>query len=79
MVKSRPAWGAWIEIRPMMERPLPVISRAPHGARGLKSVYGDTPAAAVSRAPHGARGLKLTVFAMTLILLPVAPRMGRVD
>ena len=37
-ITSRPVWGAWIEIRLMMERLLPVISRAPYGARGLKSL-----------------------------------------
>ena len=37
---SRPARGAWIEIRPP-HRPLPLTSRrAPQGARGLKSCGG---------------------------------------
>ena len=36
--QSRPAWGAWIEIRRSRCRwPVPT-GRAPHGARGLKSM-----------------------------------------
>ena len=39
------------------------MSRAPHGARGLKRVEREERDRYVGRAPHGARGLKLGVGA----------------
>ena len=36
--KSRPVWGAWIEILGYYWRDCPCWSRAPYGARGLKSL-----------------------------------------
>ena len=60
-LRSRPAWGAWIEIPGSPGRPLRRPQRrAPHGARGLKSqvVLAHTQQGG-GRAPHGARGLKL--------------------
>ena len=35
--ESRPAWGAWIEILITKTSEEIMLSRAPHGARGLKS------------------------------------------
>ena len=37
--KSRPVWGAWIEIGRSGEGGERVWGRAPYGARGLKSLY----------------------------------------
>ena len=37
VVRSRPVWGAWIEIRGYAARERRRDSRAPYGARGLKS------------------------------------------
>ena len=55
---SRPARGAWVEIRLMNSSIFSTIRRAPQGARGLKSArtYRDTEI--FGRAPQGARGLK---------------------
>ena len=58
-LKSRPVWGAWIEMifRPQSEKAN--RSRAPYGARGLK--YHHVIMSGMdrdSRAPYGARGLK---------------------
>ena len=38
-VKSRPVWGAWIEISGTAETAKAGTSRAPYGARGLKSLF----------------------------------------
>ena len=55
------------------------MSRAPYGARGLKSkretISNETPPC---RAPYGARGLKSQPKHF-LTSHKVAPRMGRVD
>ena len=56
------------------------MSRAPYGARGLKSVaalYGDE--VYIGRAPYGARGLKWRGAYDHYGSAGVAPRMGRVD
>ena len=58
-VGSRPAWGAWIEIRRAGACKGEGAGRAPHGARGLKFAHEDVVVGLVGRrAPHGARGLK---------------------
>ena len=62
-----------------MEIPLPVTSRAPYGARGLKYQGVNSLGFAFGRAPYGARGLKLLTMGILLIGGAVAPRMGRVD
>ena len=36
VVRSRPVWGAWIEIRRILRGPIQWRRRAPYGARGLK-------------------------------------------
>ena len=36
--KSRPVWGAWIEIQTRKRQSVQKWSRAPYGARGLKSL-----------------------------------------
>ena len=56
--KSRPVWGAWIEITPPSLWRHPPPGRAPYGARGLKFYAGHTFKVVDSRAPYGARGLK---------------------
>ena len=59
MVKSRPVWGAWIEINRIGRENKVKAGRAPYGARGLK--YLDVQQKRVEivrRAPYGARGLK---------------------
>ena len=38
MVKSRPVWGAWIEIFALLYRGRTPVGRAPYGARGLKCI-----------------------------------------
>ena len=56
------------------------MSRAPYGARGLKSYRKETRAYQQKRrAPYGARGLKLIGGAIGIFGRLVAPRMGRVD
>ena len=57
--RSRPVWGAWIEmICRKMKKPAS-FGRAPYGARGLKSRQQAARSTAVrGRAPYGARGLK---------------------
>ena len=56
--RSRPAWGAWIEIASKPAISVSKFSRAPHGARGLKSEPRTWRQCWRCRAPHGARGLK---------------------
>ena len=58
-----------------------IMSRAPHGARGLKFrlVLSLLSIMLIGRAPHGARGLKFALGKWFCILMRVAPRMGRVD
>ena len=60
-ILSLPTRGAWIEIVGINELRLAVVSRSPHGERGLKSgsriPYGHQ---IKSRSPHGERGLKFT-------------------
>ena len=36
--ESRPVWGAWIEIQTRKRQSVQKWSRAPYGARGLKSL-----------------------------------------
>ena len=36
VLPSRPAWGAWIEIKYRRPKATSLLGRAPHGARGLK-------------------------------------------
>ena len=50
-VMSRPVWGAWIEMILIRNFVILPMSRAPYGARGLKSCYGETPSAAVKSRP----------------------------
>ena len=59
--------------------PSPKASRAPHGARGLKSKRFLLMALRICRAPHGARGLKCVEHGKRLPCVRVAPRTGRVD
>ena len=56
--QSRPARGAWIEIKRPQKHPASMPGRAPHGARGLKWGQKKARPPKGSRAPHGARGLK---------------------
>ena len=54
-----------------------VESRAPHGARGLKSASEATSLSEVSgRAPHGARGLKFNALLIIYYHLPSRPARG---
>ena len=70
-----------------MLNPLPIVyalemkktSRAPYGARGLKSLGGGRWGHTGSRAPYGARGLKFLDVHTDTTVKAVAPRMGRVD
>ena len=58
-LQSRPARGAWVEIFLPQNKAYSFDSRAPQGARGLKSVINAVATAlAGGRAPQGARGLK---------------------
>ena len=77
--KSRPVWGAWIEIMPPAARRRRNPSRAPYGARGLKLIGIKGIGLAASRAQYGARGLKYHVRGQQCPAILVAPRMGRVD
>ena len=79
LLKSRPVWGAWIEI--MLDNLNAIVGfcRAPYGARGLKCQRREAEANNRSRAPYGARGLKFLGDLGKHEVLRVAPRMGRVD
>ena len=55
-----------------------LVSRAPQGARGLKSHILHVDNGKDCRAPQGARGLKFRVDGVILDLAVVAPRKGRV-
>ena len=77
--RSRPARGAWVEIKkggyPMHAQ----LRRAPQGARGLKCHRRADPARLCHRrAPQGARGLKYKIRLSMVNEPQVAPRKGRV-
>ena len=55
------------------------VCRAPYGARGLKYGINHQNHHPYRRAPYGARGLKCLSLRRSLLLVLVAPRMGRVD
>ena len=76
---SRPARGAWIEMEVRMNKDVKYLSRAPHGARGLKYLVNQFERDHVGRAPHGARGLKCLRPQPKRCGGGVAPRTGRVD
>ena len=76
---SRPVWGAWIEIYLDQIVEHLANSRAPYGARGLKLLIGGAIGIFGRRAPYGARGLKLKLTRAVVLMVDVAPRMGRVD
>ena len=77
---SRPVWGAWIEINRLSCALALPPSRAPYGARGLKSDRRNrSRLLGGRRAPYGARGLKSRQTCIRRHTLGVAPRMGRVD
>ena len=77
--KSRPVWGAWIEIAREEKCSSGMLRRAPYGARGLKLVSAEPRKAGHGRAPYGARGLKSLPSGCRQTSAGVAPRMGRVD
>ena len=74
--RSRPAWGAWIEIPTCTRRFRCGSGRAPHGARGLKYMKENAIKAAMGRAPHGARGLKFTLIRLFSTLQMSRPVWG---
>ena len=77
---SRPVWGAWIEIGRRGGIIWGPGSRAPYGARGLKSgIRANAGRIKPRRAPYGARGLKSRYRLYDGSGYQVAPRMGRVD
>ena len=53
--RSRPVWGAWIEIRKQRLCALIFPGRAPYGARGLKLTPGNRLVARVMVAPRMGR------------------------
>ena len=55
--RSRPAWGAWIEITTVLPSTSMRMSRPARGA-WIESRDGTLYRLMTSRAPHGARGLK---------------------
>ena len=72
LIKSRPVWGAWIEIKTRVAVCRVTLRRAPYGARGLK--FSELVLNILrydGRAPYGARGLKLVEV---LIQLPSVRR-----
>ena len=75
---SRPARGAWVEIFGFLLISRAASSRAPQGARGLKSTVMDCPVLNARRAPQGARGLKYHAGWRNRHSGLVAPRKGRV-
>ena len=76
---SHPAWGAWIEILNILHALHAVISRTPHGVRGLK--YGITPLPSWLLGSHPAWGAWIEIHGLygDLVCRCVAPRMGCVD
>ena len=79
-IRSRPVWGAWIEMFASCARRWPGTRRAPYGARGLKlRKQLRIGRIQLGRAPYGARGLKLLRLPSPDQANDVAPRMGRVD
>ena len=75
--ESPPTRGAWVEI-PRCLPPLPrLLSRPPHGGRGLKSNERTTFVMNRNgRPPHGGRGLKLPRTPPGVLQLMVAPHTG---
>ena len=57
-IRSRPARGAWVEIKKAVDHEREASGRAPQGARGLKFDVMGTSDTKTRRAPQGARGLK---------------------
>ena len=77
--KSCPSRGTWIEMVLIINTGSWKPSRAPRGARGLKSHSLPWPAPCLCRAPRGARGLKLFARRMEFYRAAVVPLAGHVD
>ena len=76
---SRPARGAWIEIHGVEIVDLVLLSRALHGARGLKFVGLDLLAGRALSRPAWGAWIEMSSLRSLVWALVVAPRMGRVD
>ena len=79
IITSRPARGAWIEMRSLEGSHLKCKSRPARGAWIEMGHRQSLKSANLSRAPQGARGLKCIDSNRIEELAPVAPRKGRVD
>ena len=80
LCKSRPVWGAWIEMLVGIARLAAVLpSRPVWGAWIEIYIYTLTWLKEYCRAPYGARGLKFLLQVGYAPYRHVAPRMGRVD
>ena len=76
---SRPSRGAWIEIKQGKDYDFTTLSRAPRGARGLKSlVYSNLPSQFLSRPSRGA-WIEIKGVDFDPVKTQVAPLAGRVD
>ena len=79
MDRSRPTRGAWIEIMLGLQLFADAGSRAPHGARGLKSESAkQTELAMLSRPTRGA-WIEMLSSGILIFTGSVAPHTGRVD
>ena len=78
-IRSRPAWGGWIEIirqvdlRILMQRP------APHGAGGLKYMSILRWMKQIPSRPAWGGWIEIGVWEIVCEVPYVPPRMGRVD
>ena len=80
MPRSRPVWGAWIEIALWPGRMAGRSrSRPVWGAWIEIQTFDIDKKLRDCRAPYGARGLKYVKDFLRVINIQVAPRMGRVD
>ena len=77
LLLSRPARGAWVEIRRFWAAQRIAPSRAPQGARGLKYYHRHRSAVWRRRAPQGARGLKLHLDKTAQLVRRRAPQGAR--
>ena len=77
--RSRPVWGAWIEMETVVQREEEIKGRAPYGARGLKLTLLLISICLSPSRPVWGAWIEICHISIGHHLQGVAPRMGRVD